>query len=822
MKKLLTLCIGVMLITTYSHAQCFWQEDFAEGIPDTWENTDLSGQGVLWEHCEDDNACSLNAINNRFTTFYAESADNGFAILNSDAYPNLTNNHISKLTTETISCADEEKVYLQFQTAISTYIINPPAERAKVIISKGDGTDLELFPFEMLNISGNEQWAPIEDIAPGAPFWVTYDISDFAAGANVTISWQWEGNYEYFWVVDDVKICNTNPAIPENALWFESFTYGMGQWESNLLEATEDHWIWEASGDVTSAFSIPYGIPGFIHSKTTVDGAAVYNADFYYTMGVEPPPPQIPPPYTCELISPIIDLSGNFTPLALQFTQLLSLANISPFAPQTEEGAKFITSFAYSTDGGDTWSDPIDTAPFVSPTTSLVLDPPLNNQFYYPIPIQTLGSSEFRIKFTWAGDSYFWAIDDIAIVERPDYDMRVNQNFYAIPPNFSTPACQVTDIPLLADIQNIGSLDAENVVLKAVIKKNANNNIIYQDSLEFGTVSVDDLIEDQLFNTSLAADDLLGKGSYTGYYIVSHDMPDSRPINDTIRWAFEITQGLYTKENGFTRDISPINDTAYSLGNIFYVKEGEGWYAHEVSFGVNLLSELAGRDIEAQLYQWEGDLNNDDIANASELTLLTFTEYEIDEESPDEASLITVSINDHPLEDSTYYLVAVQYPYFTGPEFKMLVSDKKDYQAMNYATSEVGLPHYAGALDAGIDGDFSTIGFGFNIVPMVRLHVTSENDCVDVATQQLTSTSFNMYPNPANSKAVIQIELPKGFNNSFLSVYDMSGRSIFLEKLDTVLEKHITFDARKLLPGTYTVELKNRHLKASAQLVITN
>jgi hypothetical protein len=820
MKRLLTLFTGVMLVTTCSFAQCFWQEDFADGLPADWENTDLSGQDVLWEYCENDEACSINDINSKFSAFYAATADNGFAMLNSDAYPNLATNHISRLTTHSINCVAEESVFLQFQTAISTYIFNPPAERAKIIISKGEGTDLELFPFEMLNISGNEQWAPVEDIAPEAPFWVTYDISEFAAGANVTISWQWEGNYEYFWVIDDVRLCRTNPAIPENALWYESFAYGMGQWESNLLEATEDHWVWEASGDVTKAFTIPFGVPGFIHSPTTVDGAAVYNADFYYTMGVEPPPPQIPPPFTCELISPLIDLSDVFTPFALQFTQLLSLANISPFAPQTENGAKFITSFAYSTDGGDSWSDPIDTAPFVSPATSLVLMPPTNNQFYFPIPIQALGSSEFRIKFTWAGDSYFWAIDDVAIVERPDWDMRVNRNFYAISPNFSTPACQFTDVPLLADIQNIGSLDAEDVVLKAIVRKDEDNSIIYQDSLEFSTVPVDLLIENQLFNTPLSAESLYEKGSYTGYYIISHDMPDSRPSNDTIRWAFEVTENRYAKENGFTRDISPSNDIGYSLGNIFYIREGEGWFAHEVSFGVNLLSSLAGREIEVILYQWDGDLNNDDVANEEELTILTFTTYQINQDSPDEASLITVSINDYPLEDDTYYLVTVKYPYVNGPEFKMLVDDSRDYQAMNYASAEVGLPQYAGALDAGNDGDFSTIGFGFNIVPMVRLHVTTENDCIDVATQEPAWSSVNMYPNPAKPNAIIQIEVPEGFTNGTLSVHDMSGRSVFIKKLDNILEKHVTFDVRKFQTGTYTVELSNRNFKASAQLVI--
>ena len=51
------------------------------------------------------------------------------------------------------------------------------------------------------------------------------DISTIADGqATIYLQWQWTGNYEYFWNLDDVVLAEGNPA-PRNNLVINDFFY---------------------------------------------------------------------------------------------------------------------------------------------------------------------------------------------------------------------------------------------------------------------------------------------------------------------------------------------------------------------------------------------------------------------------------------------------------------------------------------------------------------------------------------------------------------------------------------------------------------------
>ncbi len=821
----LCLASAFCLFNPLLYSQPFWAEDFSGGaIPAAWQNQDFSGNGVLWEGCANPDGCPGSTLfPEALRPFSASTAANGFAYINSGAYGQLPGSgHLSRLTTPPIDCSQQQRVFLQFQTAIGTSRFNA-AQHAQLRIITPQGQQVfNIFP--MLDRNNQQQFAPIKKLAGGKAYYITLDLSGLAAGQDsVYLQWEWRGNREFAWCLDDIVLSAQNPAQPPGALWFESFSFGAEGWASNPLALPDSSWHWAAAGDVSNTLaSIVFGDKIFIHSPTGNDGAMAFNADFYSTQGVNNQGPF--PDYICELISPPIDLSGADKPVAVEFTQLSWLGKTADNAPQSPEGAKFITSLAYSTDGGQNWSEPINVNPYQTPVTSynVFLMPPANNKGYFALP-GAEGSSDLRLKFTWAGNLYFWVLDDIAIVERPALDMKANRDFFALLPNAITPLSQLQDVPLLADVLNHGGQTAQDVQLEAVITHQQSGALVHQDELFYGDIPIDSLVENILFEELLPASSLLQTGAYHGYYAVGHSLADGRPQDDTLKWRFVLSDTTFAKELGPTRDIAPSATLRYAFGNCFYVPHGQGWYARYISFAVANALQLAnaGAGLDVLLYKWLGDLNGDGKANINEYSNVAFNSYAFQGNEGRELITVPIALDQvgKALEDDAYYLAVVSYDGQFVPCF-MLASDTIDYQATLFAHGLIGQQQYASVLDENITGDFSLLGFGYNIVPVVRLHIGRSPLLSAHSPAQQARVEIKLSPNPAAS--LVQIELPPdlGLSEASLIIKDMSGSIVFTKKMGTFPEKALTFDARNLPAGPYSVQLSGPGIRASALLMI--
>ena len=171
-------------------------------------------------------------------------------------------------------------------------------------------------------------------------------------------------------------------------------------------------WWWSPNGSVRSGalFNAATG-EVVINSPTAANGAMVLNADYLTTRGLSANVPAGPPPYpqyTSELISPRIDLSAVTANVSLSFYQLVRFLNVSSSAPATT----LRTSYAISTDDGATWGDAINVNPDLANNTAQ------QSQRLFPLP-GVQGSANVRIKFIWSSDFYYWALDDIALLEQP-------------------------------------------------------------------------------------------------------------------------------------------------------------------------------------------------------------------------------------------------------------------------------------------------------------------------------------------------------------------------------------------------------------------
>ncbi len=203
---------ALLLITASSLAQAeiFLQEDFSGGaIPAGWTTDDPSGNGALWTYCADPNTGQTNGCPplwddglNAQGPFAATTANNGFMTLDSDIYGNIT--HLSQLNLPAMDFSGTNRVFVEFESFLGAYTI-VPLDNALFQVSNDDGANWTSYnPFPDL-VTGSP--APPTVRWSANPTQHVFDVSAVAAGqSNVLMRWQWRGNFEYLWSIDDVVI----------------------------------------------------------------------------------------------------------------------------------------------------------------------------------------------------------------------------------------------------------------------------------------------------------------------------------------------------------------------------------------------------------------------------------------------------------------------------------------------------------------------------------------------------------------------------------------------------------------------------------------
>lgn len=217
----------------------FWSEDFTDGIPSGWTSADASGQNIVWTWCpdptlgNDDPGCSpiFNDGINLQEPFKATTASTGFATLDSDAPGSvLPMNHIAELTTSAIDCSGKNEVFIAFQTHIGVYTVDATTGAVlRVSTDKVNWTEFTLFP----DLTTGVRWSknPEEPVV---------DISSVAANqSTVYVQWQWEGNWEYFWNIDDIAIYDENPTARFN-LAMTNFFYPTSSYATPASQIATD------------------------------------------------------------------------------------------------------------------------------------------------------------------------------------------------------------------------------------------------------------------------------------------------------------------------------------------------------------------------------------------------------------------------------------------------------------------------------------------------------------------------------------------------------------------------------------------------------
>ncbi len=213
--KFLAVCALVALVgSVQAQVIQIYQEQFAgTGLPAGWTTADPSGNNVLWTRCADV-ATDCHALYENIDLYAGLDKANGYMILDSDGAGQLDvdNPHQSQLTSGAIDCSAHAAVHVVFESEIGVFDYSAD-DNAQLFVST-DNVNWTAFQIyegvDAVNARFSEN-----------PTNSDIDISSVAANqSTVYLRWEWVGNYEYWWIIDNVRVIS-----PANDLAVSDFFY---------------------------------------------------------------------------------------------------------------------------------------------------------------------------------------------------------------------------------------------------------------------------------------------------------------------------------------------------------------------------------------------------------------------------------------------------------------------------------------------------------------------------------------------------------------------------------------------------------------------
>jgi Secretion system C-terminal sorting domain len=440
------------------------------------------------------------------------------------------------------------------------------------------------------------------------------------------------------------------------------------------------------------------------------------------------------------------------------------------------------------------------------------------------------------------GCAYNWQVDNIVLYDQDPtahFDLAVSNNFYAIAPNALWPASQVEAFGFLTDLVNNGQSDQNNVKAQVDITRLGTNNIVHTETLDysdigFPTIAAGTVVENQLF-PGTGFTPLAEEASYIGQYQIFSDTTDALPIDNVVQFDFTVTNNIFAKEDTASISISPTTNLwppgapySWAFGNHFYLPNGHGWKADKVSFALGNPGNVVGKKVTALLYKWDNIILGSPTSIApSDRSALGYSEYFITGFEGN-GNFVTVDLLDNltnepgvVLEDDSHYLLMLSYAATDQSTIVAIAgSEMKDYGAQIYRSEQLGKPRYAGILMIGEleAGTWSTVGFGRNIVPALRLHIVETE--VSLPSLLPTDDIITLFPNPVKDQLYIHIELADQAREAVIFLKDSYGKTIQQQLFTEIKTKDLQLRLEDWPSGIYFLQLQTNRGQRSLPFVL--
>ncbi len=641
-----------------------------------------------------------------------------------------------------------------------------------------------------------------------------------AAMANGTV------NVTFSYVEPDCAPVVYGPEVIWGANGEGAFDGGLNDWTVDKGEGTsldDGGWYWDVNGQIDrGAYN---STQPTIASPTQCNGAMVFDSDYYDNLGTAGAFGSGPCPSDgnifCEgmLMSPVIDVAAsNPSGLILQWHQAIRHFNSLYF-------------LLLSTDGGVTWQDTIQI------NEEFATNGPHNLDDVQNIPLCGYNdATDFRFAFLYLGYYYYWAIDDVVLINEGNADVRANETWYAIAPNYRTPMTQVTEVPFMIDVENLGNKDVENVAVNVSILNTTTLTEVYSDQLDYGTVPGCFLDENRVFpNTFDIPEELAG---YRGTYTVTADN-DEVMTNNEQTFDFEVTEDVFAKvlpeaEGGGLVGITP-SASYWSVGNYYYVPNGAGYVAKTINVGIG--NDPSGASfsgfVNVVLYKWI-DLNGDGTCNGNERIPIgqgdlivqnslgtALRDMQVDLVHPDGVSPVA-------LEDNTSYVaIAHMNPISAAdPVYSMLAADSEEdrnfyYFPMAFAfDTGFGVGRYGSMFGTGSDGsDIDSRDFGpfYNFAVYAPLKIEKMSS----GTEDLnTALDIEVFPNPASEFLFVDVALENNSPNFSLELVNLAGKVVHRSTYSNVSKERFEINLQNIETGIYMMNIRSEDGFTSKKVVV--
>ncbi|MBS1625543.1 MAG: T9SS type A sorting domain-containing protein [Bacteroidetes bacterium] len=333
------------------------------------------------------------------------------------------------------------------------------------------------------------------------------------------------------------------------------------------------------------------------------------------------------------------------------------------------------------------------------------------------------GGNNLYIRFIWDGNYYFWALDDISVVELPVNDLAIT-DFANVSltsqglnlASYAYPLSQIDSVTAVVYYQNAGRADQPNVVSNITVKKANTQVSSYSTTPPYSVVPTN---TDTFDYATLGVN---GVGNYKSYVTVSSDSIDYDPTNNVDSFSFVINDSIYSiNTNSITGGYfmtRPNYSLDYRYGTIFEVLHDDTVSSVTTAFLGGTRYTHPGAIVQAYIYPVTVDLNAgsltlSNLAVATEQKTLTSAQISPSTSSFRTANLKIDNRSGNPvLTPGLYYLSIFGVSGGPNPADSNILILTTSYQENGFPTIEDGgNPGNIGYFSS-TDAPYCTINFG--------------------------------------------------------------------------------------------------------------
>lgn len=193
-------------------------------------------------------------------------------------------------------------------------------------------------------------------------------------------------------------------------------------------------------------------------------------------------------------------------------------------------------------------------------------------------------SNNVLIQFNYQGAwGWFWAVDDVSIVETDDHDLKLDEvnfgsmgSWGATLPYYQVPVDQIAPVTYWAVASNIGAMDQTNTAIDVDV-----NSGTFTGSSAAGFTLTVGSTDTLILTTDYTA--ASATGSHAAVYTLGSDNTDADPSNNSASMTFDVTDYIYARDNGTVEGGSYNAGNAYEIGNIYDIVTGTTLYGLNVT-----------------------------------------------------------------------------------------------------------------------------------------------------------------------------------------------------------------------------------------------